>query len=119
MISLFEKELIAVERELRDLKTQCRHGLGNTRFYAKEMTVSCTADYRYTFTATTMAGEPSPAFIGIFYSEPSPSVPFFTGNSADENSREFRFIPLSNTTIRVKAISTSGLTLTEEHEPYV
>lgn len=119
MISLFEKELIAMERELRDLKTYCRHGLGNTRFYSKEMTIDCIGERIYTFTATTKTGEPSPAFTTIYFSIPTPDTIYFTANEATETSRTLRFLPSGNTRIIVRAISTSDLTLTEEDEPYV
>lgn len=120
MTSLFEQELMAMRQELRDLKTYCARGLGMTRFYSQEITVNIMAQYVYNFTASTLAGEPSPAFTMIFFSVPSPLPSFYvTGSSATSDSRTLSFLSLQDTTIIVRAISTSNLNLTETHTPYV
>lgn len=45
MISLFDKELIAMEREVRDLKTIHQRGLGTTRFYVYDREITIPGDY--------------------------------------------------------------------------
>lgn len=45
MISLFDKELIAMEREVRDLKTIHQRGLGTTRFYVYDRAITIPGDY--------------------------------------------------------------------------
>lgn len=119
MISLFDKELLEMEREVRDLKTYCRHGLGNTRFYTKEMTIEATMANIYSITAETILGEPTPAFITIYFAV-SPYVRYATGTTATETKRILQFLPVNgSTTLFIKAISTSDLSLSEEHQPYV
>ena len=45
MTSLFDKELIEMEREARDLKTIHQRGLGTTRFYTYEQTIQIPSGY--------------------------------------------------------------------------
>lgn len=45
MISLFDKELLAMEHEVRDLKTIHQRGLGTTRFYVYDRTITIPSDY--------------------------------------------------------------------------
>lgn len=53
MISLFDKELIAMEREVRDLKTIHQRGLGTTRFYVYNVKIDIPTEYAiWTVTAT-------------------------------------------------------------------
>ena len=47
MISLFDQELLAMEREVRDLKTIHQRGLGTTRFYTYERNIEITGDSIY------------------------------------------------------------------------
>lgn len=110
MISLFEKELMHMEREVRDLKTFCYRGTGATRFYAKELSIQADSGTTYGVRATTIEGEPSPAFIMIFI-KLTPNGEIITGSTAAEDWRELRFASLTAGTFTVKAISTSNLTL--------
>ena len=45
MISLFDLELKRMEQEVRDLKTIHQHGLGTTRFYVYDRTITIPGDY--------------------------------------------------------------------------
>lgn len=45
MTSLFDKELIEMEREVRDLKTIHQRGLGTTRFYTYEQVIQIPNGY--------------------------------------------------------------------------
>ena len=111
MISLFEQELLLMKQELRDLKTYCRKGLGTTRFYSKEITITATAGTYYDFTATTAPGEPSPAFTTIFFTT-NPYVRYATGTTATADSRTFSFVAVSQPTqLTVRAVSTSNVNL--------
>lgn len=111
MNSLFERELLAMEREILDLKTHCRKGLGLTRFYSKTIEIEASAGVIYNFTATTVNGEPSPAFITIFFTT-NPYVRYATGTTATAYSRTFSFLTITQSTrLTVKAVSTSKLNL--------
>ena len=58
MIALFEKELMRMEKEVRDLKTAHQRGLGTTRFYEYEKQINVSQGTSYSFTATVADGEP-------------------------------------------------------------
>lgn len=110
MISLYEKELLAMKRELRDLKTYCQHGLGNTRFYAKEITIEGDAMGIYTVKAETAPGEPTPAIL-MAYAKTTPQVDFLMSSVVTDTTRTLTLFAQSATTYTIKAISTSNLTL--------
>lgn len=70
MTSLFEQELIAMEREVRDLKTIRQRGIGTTIFYSESL--QKTHNY-YTDVAVSIASdEPMPAIITIAANIPQP-----------------------------------------------
>ena len=110
MQALFDKELIRMEQEVRDLKTFCKRAVGATRFYAKELTIQNTPGAFYKVRATTMAGEPSPALIMI-YIKITPDGDLVTGTTAAAGWRELDFASMTTGAFTVKAISTSNLTL--------
>lgn len=57
MISLFDRELMRMEQEVRDLKTIHQRGLGTVKFFEAEVSASISS---YTqFTANLEAGEPA------------------------------------------------------------
>lgn len=62
----FERLMRAIERELVDLKTTCRRGLGSIRFYQKTKPVQKTGtDITIQGTITIASGEPLPAFLTV------------------------------------------------------
>lgn len=64
----FERLFKEIERELVDLKTTAKRGLGSIRFYQKSENVSkqSTTSIRITTTIRIASGEPLPAFLTIF-----------------------------------------------------
>ena len=73
MISLFERELIAMEREVRDLKTIHQRGLGTTRFYSATSTKNVASSMGFvSFTITPEADSPTPIALVPAVSLPEP-----------------------------------------------
>ena len=70
MISLFDKELLEMEREVRDLKTIHQRGLGTTRFYSQSLQKSI--DVYVDVTVTIANDEPMPAIITLAANIPAP-----------------------------------------------
>ena len=70
MTSLFEQELIAMEQEVRDLKTIHLRGLGTTRFYSGQATAE--NNQWVTFEAHVAADEPTPAIMQGLINVPEP-----------------------------------------------
>ena len=70
MTSLFEQELIAMEQEVRDLKTIHMRGLGTTRFYSKQVEFEKATSQ--TFEAHIAADEPTPAIMQGLINLPTP-----------------------------------------------
>lgn len=59
MISLFDKELMQLEREVRDLKTIHKRGLGTVQFFTKTATYSLAAGQSVACTIILEDGEPT------------------------------------------------------------
>ena len=73
MISLFERELLAMEREVRDLKSSYQRGLGTTRFYSATAQKSIASPMGFTsFNVLLEDGEPTPAAFVPAVSVPTP-----------------------------------------------
>lgn len=70
MTSLFEQELIAMEQEVRDLKTIHLRGLGTTRFYSSQVEFEKATSQ--TFEAHIAADEPTPAIMQGLINLPTP-----------------------------------------------
>lgn len=70
MTSLFEQELIAMEQEVRDLKTLHLRGLGTTRFYSAQVEFEKATSQ--TFEAHIAADEPTPAIMQCLINLPTP-----------------------------------------------
>lgn len=105
MISLFEKELMRMEQEVRDLKTIHQRGLGTVRFY--EASVSTTVNGSKTFTANLATGEPSnPLAIGLTYGQ-APLENFILPSSSAGLERTVTTINSQN--VAVKFISSSAI----------
>lgn len=68
MMDRFERLFKEIERELVDLKTTAKRGLGSIRFYQKTQSVQKSQATSITINATiTIAsGEPLPAFLTVF-----------------------------------------------------
>jgi hypothetical protein len=73
MTSPFDRELMAMERETRDLKTVHQRGLGATRFYRKTYIKSNAAQGFHTFHIRIYDGEPMPAIILAHINTPTPT----------------------------------------------
>lgn len=73
MTSLFDKQLTQMEREVRDLKTIHRRGLGETRFYRDSITISNAAQGTHTVQIHLAAGELTPAIISAHINTPTPT----------------------------------------------
>ena len=73
MISLFDRELIEMEREVRDLKTIHQRGLGATRFYKKSFTKTGASSGYHNFRVQIYDGEPMPAIITAYINTPTPT----------------------------------------------
>lgn len=79
MTSLFEKELIRMEEEVRDLKTAHRISLGSLSFYRKSGTFTWATDPFQLFIyvrVTIKTGESAEPFLEILHS--TPGVEYFT-----------------------------------------
>lgn len=79
MISLFDKELIRMEKEVRDLKTAHNTPLGLLSFYRKSGTFTWAVDPFQLFIyvrVTIKAGESAEPFLEILHS--TPGVEYFT-----------------------------------------
>lgn len=72
MISLFDKELMRMEQEVRDLKTIHQRGLGTVKFFETETTATLSSIGSSRFQGNIMAGEPAnPLAISLVnYPEP-------------------------------------------------
>ncbi len=83
MISLFDKELMRMEQEVRDLKTIHQRGLGTTRFYTYEREITIPDEYdRFSLQAT--VEDPSLLPIVIFpYMEYVGAINFIIGYTDD------------------------------------
>lgn len=106
----FSDEIIDFKRELRDLKTAHARGFGLTKFYKAELTVAITANTYYSFTASVLPGEPSPAFIQMFMRS-NPETDIITKTTTTNNSQTIHLVSLTDTTLTIQAQSTSKITL--------
>lgn len=106
----FSDEIIDFKRELRDLKTAHARGFGLTKFYKAELTVAITANTYYSFTASVLPGEPSPAFIQMFMHS-NPEADIITKTTTTNNSQTIHLVSLTDTTLTIQAQSTSKITL--------
>lgn len=73
MTSPFDRELTAMERETRDLKTVHQRGLGATRFYRKTYTKQNASQGFHRFEIHIYDGEPTPAIITAHINLPIPA----------------------------------------------
>lgn len=72
MISLFDKELLRMEQEVRDLKTIHQRGLGTVKFFETETTATLTTSGSIRFQGNIATDEPAnPLAISLVnYPEP-------------------------------------------------
>ncbi len=108
MISLFDKELMRMEQEVRDLKTIHQRGLGTVKFFEAETaaTLSTTASVR--FQGTIATGEPADPLAISLVSFPEPLTDMMSGIEFVGLSRWVgTWTPPKN--IKVKFISSSQL----------
>lgn len=70
MISLFEKNLMRMKNELRDIKTVHDRGLGTVRFFKREKTFNLPANTQVLFSATIESDEPEWPVCQPFASSP-------------------------------------------------
>lgn len=73
MISLFDKELLDMEHEVRDLKTIHQRGLGTTRFYRASVTKQNASAGSHSFQIHLADGELTPAIILASINAPTPT----------------------------------------------
>lgn len=59
MISLFDRELMRMEQEVRDLKTIHQRGLGTVKFFDAEISTTLTSTASVLFQGTIASGEPA------------------------------------------------------------
>lgn len=105
MQALFDKELIRMEREVRDLKTIHQRGLGTVRFYEAETSATINGSKR--FTANLVAGEPAePLAIGLTYGEPPLEDFNYTASNVGLN---YTVWATTTKSVRVKFISSSAI----------
>lgn len=75
MISIFERELEEIEREVRDLKTIHQRGLGTVQFYEATSTKTILNSQGYaSFSVDIASGEPTPSLIIPAVNIPQPLV---------------------------------------------
>ena len=65
MISLLDKTLTKLEREIRDLKTAHQLGAGSTKFYRKSVEVTFPGNFN--IKTKIMDGEPTPYALVLLY----------------------------------------------------
>lgn len=107
MTSLFDKELTEMEREVRELKTIHRRGLGTTRFY--EAGIEKNHDIFTDITVQIADGEPTPAIVTIAANIPTPiNFPMVVFTPQD-NGYLFDILGGASGTAKVKAMSTSQI----------
>ena len=107
MTSLFDKELTEMEREVRELKTIHRRGLGTTRFY--EAGIEKNHDIFTDITIQIADGEPTPAIVTIAASIPTPiNFPMIVF-TPQNNGYLFDILGGASGTAKVKAFSTSQI----------
>lgn len=112
MISLFDKELEEMEREVRDLKTIHARGLGAVRFYEAEATKTVAYSQGYaTFTITIAQDELTPAIIIPTLTIPEPLVYTFATYSIndDGDSASVTVSAYTPGTVKLKVISSSPI----------
>lgn len=80
MISLFDRELMRMEQEVRDLKTIHQRGLGTTRFYVYERQITIPDEYDWFYLQATVENTDL---------VPMAMLPFIEGQSARNFSIEF------------------------------
>lgn len=106
MISLFDKELMRMEQEVRDLKTIHQRGLGTVRFFDAETSTTLTTNGLFRFQGNIAAGEPAnPLAISLaHYPEPLRYMIFgvdavgltrWAGTSAPPKEIKIKFISSS------------------------
>lgn len=99
MISLFDKELMRMEQEVRDLKTAHDIPLGSVNFYSQKVTDSWSDSWLshiYYYRVTLKAGEPIEPFIEFWFSKTSGQDTDFLNNTAtngwEQNGTMFQFL---------------------------
>lgn len=77
----FERLFKEIERELTDLRTISRRGLGSVQFYTATQSVSAAPDTNFQIKVTTkiQSGEPLPAFLTIATPIGYAEVPTYAG----------------------------------------
>lgn len=117
MQALFDKELIRMEQELRDLKTSHAIPVGSLNFYEHDASVamgSGIAPGLY-IRITIDAGERPFPYVQVFASEQNNqrAADFYQEQSIEQNGEIIQlYLALSgNRTYNVRAISTSAFTL--------
>lgn len=107
MTSLFDKELTEMEREVLELKTIHRRGLGTTRFYSAD--IEKNHDIFTDITVQIADGEPTPAIVTIAANIPTPiNFPMIVF-TPQNNGYLFDILGGASGTAKVKAMSTSQI----------
>lgn len=107
MTSLFDKELTEMEREVRDLKTIHRRGLGMTRFYSAD--IEKDHDIFTDITVQIADGEPTPAIVTVAANIPTPiNFPMIVF-TPQNNGYLFDILGGASGKAKVKAMSTSQI----------
>lgn len=109
-MSLFDKTLIRIQQELRDLKTSHLIGAGTTQFFTRSITITPTTDLRVRLIIAD--DEPLPPFLAVIY----PNGTLFTRTNAPSN-RTYTFYAYAQAGFSgdVVAISSSIIDTLEQY----
>lgn len=111
MISLFEKRLKRMKRELTDLKCAHQRGLGTIRFFKASCTSAIAANTSALFEANIAQDEPTWPIFSIYASGPIGHAGIINVYEYDQTATRIRFYvqTSSATTVTVTVVSSSQL----------
>lgn len=111
MRSLFEKNLLRMKRELTDLKTAHKRGLGTVEYFRYRVTVTTTGASFFTIRGTIAPGEPGyPLVIGLAKGPNDSADAIVMDSSSNSTTAQASFFARSATTATVDLICSSVLT---------
>lgn len=110
MTSLFERQLMALQNEIEDLKTSHVIGAGSTMFYSAELTLTGSSSYE--LRAKIYDGEPMPPMIIAVYRYDVPGALPVGGqwiwtNNPSNNTYQLSLGASQDATVLVQVISSS------------